>query len=254
ASLDALISTLLNGGKDDTTYTVTEITEEESVNQLVSAILASTISGFSDEAITGFMDSSITASNYKKKLTGDDLALFEEYVQRGIEASRDTTVNITTAADKDVSVLFQDIIDGTISEKELKKNGVSEEVIEAIKNGTITASNIDQFRDGTLSLAKPDDVKLKYETKYYTHLGNYVGGSSGTILCSDKEVYGDAGCLANAGNLFLAWNMRADDGRLVGTGAYIARLHVKIMVGKKTASDITRDLLWGVRRGSENKR
>ena len=254
ASLDALISTLLNGGKDDTTYTVTEITEEESVNQLVSAILASSISGFSDEAITGFMDSSITASNYKKKLTGDDLALFEEYVQRGIEASRDTTVNITTAADKDVSVLFQDIIDGTISEKELKKNGVSEEVIEAIKNGTITASNIDQFRDGTLSLAKPDDVKLKYETKYYTHLGNYVGGSSGTILCSDKEVYGDAGCLANAGNLFLAWNMRADDGRLVGTGAYIARLHVKIMVGKKTASDITRDLMWGVRRGSENKR
>ncbi|MBR1745766.1 MAG: V-type ATPase subunit, partial [Fibrobacter sp.] len=252
ASLDALISTLLNGGEDDTTYTVLEITEEESIAQLIEAIKASAISGFTDEAITGFMDSSITANNYKKKLSDEDLELFEEYVQRGIEASRDTIVNIKTAADMDVGALFQDIIDGNISAKELKKNGVSEEVIEAIKNGTITASNIDQFRDGTLSLAKPDDVKLKYETHYYTHLGTYVGGSSGSILCSDKEVYGDAGCLANPGNLFLAWNMRADDGRLVGTGAYIARLHVKVMVGHRTVSNITRDLMWGVRRGSTN--
>ncbi len=252
ASLDALISTLLNGGEDDTTYTVLEITEEESIAQLIEAIKASAISGFTDEAITGFMDSSITVNNYKKKLSDEDLELFEEYVQRGIEASRDTIVNIKTAADMDVGALFQDIIDGNISAKELKKNGVSEEVIEAIKNGTITASNIDQFRDGTLSLAKPDDVKLKYETHYYTHLGTYVGGSSGSILCSDKEVYGDAGCLANPGNLFLAWNMRADDGRLVGTGAYIARLHVKVMVGHRTVSNITRDLMWGVRRGSTN--
>ena len=252
ASLDALISTLLNGGEDDTTYTVLEITEEESVAQLIAGITASAVGGFSEETINGFTDGTITADNYKKKLSDEDLALFEEYVQRGIEASRDSVMNITTAADKDVASLFQDIIDGTISEKELKKAGVSEEVIEAIKNGTITASNIDQFRDGTLSLAKPDDVKLKYETFYYTHLGNYVGGSSGTILCSDKEVYGDAGCLANPGNLFLAWNMRADDGRLVGTGAYIARLHVKVIVGRKTVSNLTRDLLWGVRRGANN--
>ena len=97
-----------------------------------------------------------------------------------------------------------------------------------------------------------DDVKLKYETFYYTHLGNYVGGSSGTIACNDESVYGQEGCLVNTGNLFLAWNMRADDGRLVGTGVYIARLHVKIIIGKVTASDITRDLLWGVRRGGKN--
>lgn len=253
ASLDALISTLLNAGKDDTTYTVLEITEEESVAQLLAAIESGSITGFSDSTYQGVMDGTITADNYKKKLKGDDLDLFKEYVERGIEASRDTIVNITPAADKDVNKLFQDIIDGTISTKELKKNGVSEEVIEAIKNGTITANNIDQFRDGTLSLAKPDDVKLKYETLYYTHLGNYVGGSSGTILCSDKSVYGDAGCLVNNGNLFLAWNMRASDGRLAGTGVYIARLHMKVVVGKKTVSDITRDLLWGVRRGGKNE-
>ena len=253
ASLDALISTLLNAGKDDTSYTVTAITEEQSVAELIAAIEAGTITGFTDEVYQGVQDGSINATNYKKKLTGDDLSLFNEYVQRGIEASRDTIVNITPAADKDVNALFQQIISGEISAKELKKKGVSEEVIEAIKNGTITANNIDQFRDGTLSLAKPDDVKLKYETFYYTHLGNYVGGSSGTILCSDKSVYGEEGCLVNSGNLFLAWNMRDDHDRLVGTGVYIARLHMKVLVGKKTVTDITRDLLWGVRRGSKNE-
>ena len=252
ASLDALISTLLNAGKDDTTYTVIEITEEESVAQLIALIESGTITGFTDETYQGVQDGSINASNYKNKLSNEDLALFKEYVQSGIEASRDTILNITPAADKDVNALFEQIISGEISEKELKKQGVSEEVIAAIKNGTITASNIDQFRDGTLSLVKPDDVKLKYETFYYTHLGNYVGGSSGTILCSDKSVYGEEGCLVNSGNLFLAWNMRDDNNRLVGTGVYIARLHMKVLVGKKTVTNITRDLLWGVRRGSLN--
>jgi hypothetical protein len=57
----------------------------------------------------------------------------------------------------------------------------------------------------------------------------------------------------NNGNLFLSWNMRSDNGRLAGTGVYIARLHMKIIVGKKTASNITRDLLWGVRRGGKNE-
>ena len=109
ASLDALISTLLKPGEDDTSYTVTEITEEQSVAQLIALIESGTITGFTDEAYQGVQDGSITADNYKKKLKGDDLALFEEYVQSGIEASRDTVVNITPAANKDVSKLTDQI-------------------------------------------------------------------------------------------------------------------------------------------------
>ena len=253
AALDALITELLNGGKDDTTFTGTEITREEATTQLIELIKKGQVTGFTDDAFFGIEDGTITVENYKTMLKGDDLKLFETYVESGIEASRDTTYNIKSAADKNIGTLFQDIIDGTISEKELKKNGVSDEVIKAIKDGTITASNIDQYRDGTLSLVSPDDVKLYYETKYFTHLGHYVAGSSGTIMCSDKSVYGEEGCLVNSGNLFLSWNMRSDNGRYAGTGVYIARLHMKIIVGKKTASDITRDLLWGVRRGSKNE-
>ena len=253
-ALDALITELLNGGKDDTVIVaIDSITREEATSQLIELIKESQVTGFSEEAFNGITDGTITAENYKQKLKGEDLEQFEQYVKNGIDASRDTVYEIKSAADKNIGTLFEQIKSGEISEKELKKNGVSDEVIEAIKNGTITAANIDQYRDGTLNLVSPDDVKLYYETMYFTHLGHYVGGSSGTIMCSDKSVYGEEGCLVNSGNLFLSWNMRADDGRLAGTGVYIARLHMKIIVGKKTASNITRDLLWGVRRGGKNQ-
>lgn len=252
-ALDNLISTLLSGSSEDTTYEVTAITPEQSATQLIAAVLQEQISGFTDEAVTLINEGTVTAENYKSVLKGDDLKLFEEYVERGVEASRDTNVIITKNAGNDVAGLFQDIINGTISEDKLKDNGVTQEVIDAIKSGKLTAGNLDQFREGTLTLTSPEDVVLHYETKYFSHLGHYVAGSSGTISCTDTTVYGKEGCLVNNGNLFLAWNMRADDGRLAATGVYIARLHVKIKVGRKVVSNLTRDLLWGVRRGQANK-
>lgn len=252
-ALDNLISTLLTGSTEDTTYDVTEITPEQSATQLISAIAMEQVSGFTDAAVTLVNDGSLTAENYKSLLSGEDLMLFEEYVIRGVEASRDTNVIITKNAGNDVAALFQQIINGEISEGDLRDNGVSQEVIDAIKSGRLTANNLDQFRDGNMTLIAPEDVSLSYETKYFSHLGHYVAGSSGTISCMDTTVYGKEGCLVNSGNIFLAWNMRADDGRLAATGVYIARLHVKIKVGHKVVSNITRDLLWGVRRGQVNE-
>ena len=252
ANLDVLIATLLSGGKDDTTITVNEITEEESASELIAAVNAGEVSGFSEEALALFAEGGINADNYKSKLEGEDLDLFEEYVERGIEASRDTIIEINSSSDKSISELFDEIIDGTISEKELKNAGVSDELIKAIKEGKVNAGNLSLYREGSLTLVSPDDVRLDYETKYFSHLGHYVAGSSGSIACSDVSVYGEEGCLVNTGNLFLAWNMRSDNGRLAATGVYIARIHVRVYVGKKKVSDITRDLLWGVRRGSKN--
>ena len=100
-----------------------------------------------------------------------------------------------------------------------------------------------------MTLMGEDDVVLYYNTKYYSHLGSYVGGTSGKIVCSDTTVYGPGGCKENKGKIFLAWNMRGDDGRLAGTGVYIARLQIKLHVGGKKRMDQTRDKLWGVRRG-----
>jgi hypothetical protein len=43
--------------------------------------------------------------------------------------------------------------------------------------------------------------------------------------------------------------MKSKNGRLVGTGVYIARLTYKIRIGNRVIVDRTQDFLWGVRHG-----
>jgi len=102
--------------------------------------------------------------------------------------------------------------------------------------------------------AVADKTELRYEAIYYSSLGHYVNSHSGTITCN-SDIFtenGSKNCLENDGRLFLAWNMRAEKGRLAATGVYIARLQVKIKVNTKVIIDRTQDFLWGVRRGKVN--
>lgn len=94
--------------------------------------------------------------------------------------------------------------------------------------------------------ATAETVKLVYEIHYFSSLGHFVNTTSGTIACSDEVFNGN--CLTNPGNMFLAWNMRSHQGRLVGAGVYIARLQVKILSGKRVVSRKAKDYLWGVQR------
>ena len=43
--------------------------------------------------------------------------------------------------------------------------------------------------------------------------------------------------------------MKSKNGRLVGTGVYIARLSYKIKIGRRVVVDRTQDFIWGVRHG-----
>ena len=95
----------------------------------------------------------------------------------------------------------------------------------------------------------PDSLYVKYETSFFTNLGAYINSASGKILCTDKIFDGD--CTQNPGNIYLGWNMRSTSGRLVGAGAYIARLKVKIgaVGGDSQKKEVVRT--WGVRRVAE---
>ena len=93
-------------------------------------------------------------------------------------------------------------------------------------------------RDSVLSL-----VKVKWNIRYYTNLGQFVNEAKGTVRCNDKDVFYNvlnpekSNCLDNPSNVFLEWNARSELGRLVGTGAYIAKVKVKILKdGKKVSS------------------
>jgi hypothetical protein len=94
-------------------------------------------------------------------------------------------------------------------------------------------------------------MELHYETIYYTSLGHFVSRSEGTITCNDTlfMANGANNCIENDGKLYLAWNTRANSGRLVATGVYIARLKIRVKINSKTITDRTQDFLWGFRRG-----
>jgi hypothetical protein len=104
------------------------------------------------------------------------------------------------------------------------------------------------------------DVYFQYDVKYYTNLGTYVAGNSSKIYCKDevnkqkygKEYFGGKDCRSVQGNFYIAWNMLSDKKRLVGTGAYIAKLSsfVKLAgMGKAKGSKAEETDMWGAKRG-----
>ena len=145
-----------------------------------------------------------------------------------------------------------------ITPKDAKNRyGVSDVIINAYNNGLLTKDNLHNYMHGT-----PEDVKtiaesmadrtaLSYKTTYFTSLGQFVNSDAGQIACNDDifKTDGAVNCLGNNGHLYLAWNMRSKDGRLAGTGVYIARLEIRLIVNGKRITKRTQDFLWGFRHG-----
>ena len=133
-------------------------------------------------------------------------------------------------------------------------------ILDAYENGLLSSQNLAYYASGTKSdiqrivSSVADKTELYYEAIYYSHLGHFVNRHSDLITCND-DIFKEGGrrnCLENEGRLFLAWNMRSENGKLAATGVYIARLHVRIKVNTKVITDRTQDFLWGVRRGKVN--
>ena len=143
-----------------------------------------------------------------------------------------------------------------------KRFGLDAVIVDAYENGMLNSGNVGMYSRGTESdirqivEAVAQNTELRYKTTYYSSLGEFVNSSSGFITCNG-DVFKDnanahGNCLDNNGKLYLAWNMRAKNGRLASTGVYIARLEYRIKVGSKTMVNRTQDFLWGVRRGKVN--
>lgn len=254
ASLDNFISDLMNSGTLDTA--ITEISRDSAITKLFEDIVSGNMGGgygISDTVLNAIIEGSLTKDNYTNSelLTDEDREALAQLIETNIENSRDTVITTSLAGYPNLESVFTAIQNGEISEKTLKQYGIDQRVITAIKDGNLNAGAIDSYRSGDAALIDPDDVKLSYRTHYYSHLGHYVSGESGTIRCSDPVYGGEDGsgnCLTNNGNIFLAWNMRSNSGKMVATGVYVARLEFKISVAGKTIKEQTRDFLWGVRR------
>ena len=107
-------------------------------------------------------------------------------------------------------------------------------------------------KDSALAL-----IKIKWEGYYFSQLGNFVNKAMGTVSCNDKTVFYNASdpeksnCYDNPGNVFFEWNARSDKGRLVGTGAYISKLKVKIVSGRIKAGESDDTFTIGIKRSRQ---
>lgn len=105
-------------------------------------------------------------------------------------------------------------------------------------------------RDSALGL-----IKIGWEGYYFSHLGNFVNNAKGFVYCNDKTVFYNANdpensnCYDNPGNIFFEWNARSENGRLVGTGAYITKMKVKVYAGENVMGDSEDTYTIGIKRG-----
>lgn len=99
-----------------------------------------------------------------------------------------------------------------------------------------------------LNLLSLSDVRLVYETFYFTNLGAYVASGEGEIACDDPIFDGD--CRSQRGYVYIAWNLMSEKKRFVGSGAYIAKLSTYVEIkgfGKQAKHEVSE--IWGVMRG-----
>ena len=140
---------------------------------------------------------------------------------------------------------LQDIIDSVGMPGLLLNFNIGELATSTLMN---LASDAD--KDSALAL-----IRIRWEAYYFSHLGNFVNKAEGTIACNDKTVFYNAAnpeqsnCYDNPGNLFFEWNARSEKGRMVGTGAYITKMKVKIMNGSEKAGSSDNTYTIGIRRG-----
>lgn len=128
-----------------------------------------------------------------------------------------------------------DTIKGSFDKKEMSSLGVLLDV------GFATIMKKDSAGGDIPDLEK---IGLVYELDVYTNLGGYVGGASEKILCND-EYFFDGNCLENPEKIYVRWNMRADNGRKVGVGVYLAKFKVKVF-GAQSDFKIERIYRWGI--------
>ena len=138
------------------------------------------------------------------------------------------------------------------------------EVVDSLgKPGLLLNFNIGELATGVImdlpSGADRDSalatIRIGWEIYYFSHLGGFVNKANGDVYCNDSTVFYNAAapeksnCYDNPGNVFFEWNARSDKGRLVGTGAYIAKMKLKIMSAGEKAGDADDTYTIGIHRG-----
>jgi hypothetical protein len=97
------------------------------------------------------------------------------------------------------------------------------ECVEGIYPGTVGAVFWPGVQTNLSAGAKPEDIYFIANSFYHTNLGNYVVKSGELKIRCDDPIFkmdGRSDCRSNNG-LYLAWDLKDNKDRMVGTGAYV---------------------------------
>lgn len=147
--------------------------------------------------------------------------------------------NYAFASRHDIDVKADDAItfevaDNLTSEEARKALGVLMDV----SFSTILKDDVDDIE---MDLS---GIGMEWELEVYTNLGGFVARKSLKIKCNDREIF-DGNCFENPHQLYLRWNMLADNGRRVGVGAYVAHIKARVY-GAKESFKVERFYNWGI--------
>jgi len=105
-------------------------------------------------------------------------------------------------------------------------------------------------------------ITVRANAYYHTNLGDYTAHRKNiAVPCTDpifQNKDGKGNCYTNEYNFYLAWDLKANTGRYVGTGAYVAisKFHLQLDYKDKEGNDRSKKLaedefidMFGVRRG-----
>jgi hypothetical protein len=110
------------------------------------------------------------------------------------------------------------------------ERGVTLREVSQGRAGIMTYLSIDlepkKGANGQLIEIKKEDFSWSYKLFYYTSTGDYVASDKGSLECIDKIFNGN--CLTSPIRaIFLPWNLRSQEGRLVGSGAYMQQIQME---------------------------
>lgn len=154
------------------------------------------------------------------------------------ELNEVVVLNPSTAPSKDSPVIIPALVNpGQTIEEIVEQEGMPGHLIRFDFANTIESSQIP---------LTPSQVTLNYEAWYYSNLGAFVNHTKSMLSCTDKIFNGD--CTKNNGDVFLGWNMRSKDGRLVGTGVYLVHFKYSIKAIDQVLEKDDNRQVWGIRR------
>ena len=147
--------------------------------------------------------------------------------------------NYAFASRRDIDAKVEDAItfevaDNLTSEEARKALGVLMDV----SFSTILKDDVDDIEMDF------SGIGMEWELEVYTNLGGFVARKSLKIKCNDREIF-DGNCFENPHQLYLRWNMLADNGRRVGVGAYVAHIKARVY-GAKESFKVERFYNWGI--------